>query len=332
MTFIDFFAGIGGFRMGMELAGHKCLGFCEFDKHAVMSYTAMHLCTDEQIEHLKTLPFEERQEEILKEEYKNDDWYADDVRRVYAGDIPKADCWCFGFPCQDISIANTTANHAGLQGNRSSLFYRVMYMVGQLQEEDKPTYLLIENVKNLLAVNGGWDFARLLSEMDGGGYDVEWNVLNSKHFGVAQNRERCFVVGHLRSSETRRVFPLVATSTGVLKSVQCDASGRGMNSQQDRFYETDGIMCCLPNARANTKCTVFIDGTPHILTAKERLRLQGFDDPRIDKAYLVNTPYELSRQAGNSVTVTVVQAIAEKMIRIWKEDHDAIQETETDSV
>lgn len=74
----------------------------------------------------------------------------------------KADCWCFGFPCQDISVAG---KQAGFQGNRSSLFFRVMYLVGQLKEEDKPTFLFIENVKNLLSVNGGWDFARLLIEM-----------------------------------------------------------------------------------------------------------------------------------------------------------------------
>lgn len=99
MKFLDFFAGIGGFRRGMELAGHECVGFCEFDKFAVASYTSMHLLTEKQREHLSTLPEKQRQKEILKEEYRNGEWYADDIRRVYAEDIPKADCWCFGFPC-----------------------------------------------------------------------------------------------------------------------------------------------------------------------------------------------------------------------------------------
>lgn len=166
MTFIDWFAGVGGFRRGMELAGHKCVGFCEFDKYAVASYTAMHLITEKQREYLQSLPLKKRQKEILKDEYKNGEWFAADVRRVCADDIPKAECWCFGFPCQDISIAG---KQAGFQGNRSSLFFRIMYLIGQLREEDKPAYLLIENVKNLLSVNGGWDFARLLIEMDRGG-------------------------------------------------------------------------------------------------------------------------------------------------------------------
>ena len=166
MTFLDFFAGVGGFRRGMELAGHKCVGFCEFDRFAVASYTSMHLVTDEQREYLATLDLKKRQKEILKEEYRNGEWYASDIRTVDARSLPRADCWCFGFPCQDISVAG---KQTGFQGNRSSLFFRVMYLLGQQSEEEKPTYLFIENVKNLLSVNGGWDFARLLTEMDRGG-------------------------------------------------------------------------------------------------------------------------------------------------------------------
>lgn len=208
MQFIDFFAGIGGFRKGMELAGHKCVGFCEFDKFATASYISMHLLTQKQRESLEKVPLKKRQKEILKEEYRNGEWYANDIRRVYARDIPRADCWCFGFPCQDISVAG---KQIGFQGNRSSLFFRVMYLIGQLEEENKPTYLFIENVKNLLSVNGGWDFARLLVEMDRKGYDAEWQVLNSKDFGVPQNRERCFIIGHLRGRSTAKVFPVEGT-------------------------------------------------------------------------------------------------------------------------
>lgn len=208
MQFIDFFAGIGGFRKGMELAGHKCVGFCEFDKFATASYISMHLLTQKQRESLEKVPLKKRQKEILKEEYRNGEWYANDIRRVYARDIPRADCWCFGFPCQDISVAG---KQIGFQGNRSSLFFRVMYLIGQLEEENKPTYLFVENVKNLLSVNGVWDFARLLVEMDREGYDAEWQVLNSKDFGVPQNRERCFIIGHLRGRSTAKVFPVEGT-------------------------------------------------------------------------------------------------------------------------
>ena len=181
MRFIDWFAGIGGFRRGMELAGHKCVGFCEFDKYAVASYTSMHLLTDEQREYLATLDLRKRQKEILKEEYRNGEWYADDIRRVFAGDIPRADCWCFGFPCQDISVAG---KQRGIQANRSGLFFRVMYLIGQLSEEEKPEWLFIENVKNLLSVNAGWDFARLLSALDEGG-----GTMRNGKFSTLKNSE-----------------------------------------------------------------------------------------------------------------------------------------------
>lgn len=238
MKFIDFFAGIGGFRRGMELAGHECVGFCEFDKFATASYTSMHLLTEEQRKALKDIPIKKRQKEILKEEYRNGEWYANDIRRVYAGDIPKADCWCFGFPCQDISVAG---KQAGFQGNRSSLFFRVMYLIGQLKEEDKPTYLFIENVKNLLSVNGGWDFARLLIEMEQWGYDAEWQVLNSKDFGVPQNRERCFIIGHLRGRSTSKVFPIEGTDEKNSVSLNLFGCLNGRNSQRDRVYSDDGL-------------------------------------------------------------------------------------------
>lgn len=89
VKFIDWFAGIGGFRRGMELAGHECVGFCEFDKFATASYISMHLLTDEQRKRLDELPQKKRQKEILNDEYRNGEWYANDVRRVCADDIPK---------------------------------------------------------------------------------------------------------------------------------------------------------------------------------------------------------------------------------------------------
>lgn len=243
MKFIDFFAGIGGFRRGMELVGHECVGFCEFDKFATASYISMHLLTEEQRKALEDIPIKKRQKEILKEEYRNGEWYANDIRRVYAGDIPKADCWCFGFPCQDISVAG---KQAGFQGNRSSLFFRVMYLVGQLKEEDKPTYLFIENVKNLLSVNGGWDFARLLIEMEQWGYDAEWQVLNSKDFGVPQNRERCFIIGHLRGRSASKVFPIEGTDGKNSVQIIGHKDGYRRNTQ---VFDQNGITETLDTAQ-----------------------------------------------------------------------------------
>lgn len=204
MKFIDFFSGVGGFRRGMELAGHECVGFCEFDKFAVAGYTAMHLMTEQEREYISTLPKNKRVAEAGKEEYRHGEWYANDIRRIFAEDIPKTDCWCFGFPCQDISV---TGKQLGFNGARSSLFFRVMRLVQDLEEKDRPTYLFIENVKNLLSVNGGTDFLKLLLALDECGYDAEWQIINSADY-VPQNRERVFIIGHLRGRSTAKVFPI----------------------------------------------------------------------------------------------------------------------------
>lgn len=227
MKFIDMFAGIGGFRRGMELAGHECVGFVEFDKYATASYTSMHLITPEQREFLKTLDLRKRREEILKDEYRNGEWYVPDIREVTGNSIPKSDCWCFGAPCQDFSVAG---KRAGLEGDRSSLIREVFRILGEIREEDRPEWLIYENVKGMLSSNRGFDFLAILTEMDFWGYDIEWCVLNSKHFGVPQNRERVFTLGHLRSRGRRKVFPVGGTTKE--DSVEIKVIGK-VNSSQD---------------------------------------------------------------------------------------------------
>lgn len=183
MQFVDFFAGIGGIRLGLEQAGHKCVGFCEFDKYARTAYKAMYDTEGE--------------------------WENHDVRTVKPYDVPTADLWCFGFPCQDISVAG---KQKGLQeGERSGLFYEIMRLLAGRRQEDRPRWLLVENVKNLLSIGNGFDFARLLCEVGGHGYSLQWDTLNSKDYGVPQNRERVFIVGYLGDIRGREVFPLQRT-------------------------------------------------------------------------------------------------------------------------
>lgn len=207
MRFIDFFAGIGGFRKGLEDAGHKCIGFCEFDKFAVASYTSMHLITDSQREELKKMTLRKRQKEILKEEYRNGEWYADDIRRVDAGSLPKAECWTFGAPCQDFSISG---KRQGLKGDRSSLVREIFRLLEEQEEQNRPEWLIYENVKGMLSSNKGLDYLSILSEMDRLGYDIEWQNINSKWF-VPQNRERIYTIGHLRRYGRKKVFPIQGT-------------------------------------------------------------------------------------------------------------------------
>lgn len=207
MRFIDFFAGVGGFRSGLELAGHKCVGFCEWDKYATASYTSMHLITDKQREYLSTLTLKKRQKEILKDEYRNGEWYSNDIRNVDARCLPAADCWTFGAPCQDFSIAG---KRAGLDGDRSSLIREIFRLLEEQEEQDRPEWLIYENVKGMLSSNKGLDYLSILSEMDRLGYDIEWQNINSKWF-VPQNRERIYTIGHLRRFGRAKIFPVTGT-------------------------------------------------------------------------------------------------------------------------
>jgi len=134
--------------------------------------------------------------------------------------------------CQDISVAGKQGGFTN--GKRSSLFFKVTGLIRELKEEDKPSYLFIENVKNLLSINKGWDFAKLQIELDEIGYDVEWDVLDSAEV-VPQHRERIFIVGHLRGRSTRKVFPIsrqggeTSKEHEVIKVGNTNPSGHGMN-------------------------------------------------------------------------------------------------------
>lgn len=205
MRFIDMFAGIGGFHLGMEQAGHTCVGWIEWDKFARQSYQAIH-----DVEGI---------------------WNASDIRTVRASELPRADCWCFGFPCQDISVAGKQKGFTA--GKRSSLFFTVTGLIRDLEEENRPSYLLIENVKNLLSINRGFDFLKLQIELDEIGYDVEWDVIDSAEV-VPQHRERIFIVGHLRGRRTQQVFPIVQNDREVNR--RADAT----NTLTTRYGEAQG--------------------------------------------------------------------------------------------
>ena len=191
MKFIDMFAGIGGFRSGLEKAGHECAGYIEWDKYARKSYQAIYNTEGE--------------------------FTAHDIREVKGIELPDVDLWTFGSPCQDISIAG---KQKGLvKGERSSMFFEVIRLLKERigGEKKVPAYLIMENVKALLSSNCGRDFARVLIEMDKVGYDAEWCVFDSAEV-VPQHRERVYIVGHLRGAGTREVFPITRKSSETSKT------------------------------------------------------------------------------------------------------------------
>ncbi|EAF4467792.1 DNA (cytosine-5-)-methyltransferase [Listeria monocytogenes] len=177
-TFVDLFAGVGGFRLGMEAAGHKCVGFVEIDKYARTSYTAIHQTEGEFEGHDITS-------------------ISDDVIRS----IGRVDIIAGGFPCQAFSIAG---KRRGFEDTRGTLFFEIMRWATVL----KPETLFLENVPGLLSHDEGITFETILRKMDEAGYDAEWDCLNACHFGVSQSRERIFLVGHSRKGRRRKVFPI----------------------------------------------------------------------------------------------------------------------------
>ena len=209
LTFLDFFSGVGGFRHGLELAGMKCIGFCEKDKFARKSYEAMYDTKGE--------------------------WFHDDITTIDPTRLPKADLWCAGSPCQNVSIAG---KRAGLYGERSGLFFTFVELIKSQKEEDKPEWVLLENVKGLLSSGGGRDYLDYLSILDESGYDLEWQVFNSKDYGVPQNRERIYTLGHLRRKGRRQVLPISRESSSHLKQLV-----GGMQSY--RVYDPSGIATTL---------------------------------------------------------------------------------------
>ena len=385
MKFIDLFAGIGGFRLGMESAGHECVGFCEIDKFARESYKAIHNTEGEVEMHDITT-------------------VSDEFVRGF-GNI---DIICGGFPCQAFSIAG---KRRGFEDTRGTLFFEIARFASIL----RPRYLFLENVVGLLTHDGGATFATILGAMDELGYNVEWQVFNSKNFGVPQNRERVFIVGHLRGTGTKPIFPfgssvsehnsepkinilgntknpdgtgfgtrsLVYDSNGVVGALTAtDYKGAKQvaihldneikvagklpmsHDQNSRVYDPNGLAPTLstmqgggqepkirvkeatakgyseaevgdsinlshPNSKtrrgrvekklANTLLTgetqaVVAPGFKiRKLTPRECWRLQGFPDWAFDKASKVNSNSQLYKQAGNSVTVPVIAAIANKL-------------------
>jgi DNA (cytosine-5)-methyltransferase 1 len=319
MRFLDFFSGIGGFRLGMEMAEHKCLGHCEIDKFADKSYRAMH-------------------------DVKEDEWYADDVRRVRADELPDADCWCGGFPCQAFSIAG---KRAGFEDMRGTLIFEIF----RLAAERKPKVLFLENVAGLLNHDGGRTFATILTGLWELGYDVQWQVLNSKDFGVPQNRERVFIVGYIRGTSIGKVFPITkndrqtndiqrqqsvancltaryegaqATGTYVIEceqhaQIKCIGNimpnGNKNNSVPGRVYDISGLSPCLRTPTGgNVMPLALTNKRIRRLTPKECFRLQGFPDEYFERAAKVNSDSQLYKQAGNSVTVNVIYEIAKRLV------------------
>ena len=230
MRYLDLFTGIGGFTYGIQQALHhlrpnelensnrpeklhdienelqqwKCVGYSEIDKYATQVYS-------------KHYP-----------EHKN---YGD-ITKIIATELPDFDILVGGFPCQAFSIAG---KRRGFDDTRGTLFFDI----ARILKEKRPRNFILENVKGLLSHDNGNTFKTIISTLAELGYCVEWQVLNSKNFGVPQNRERVFIIGHLGGIPERKIFPITESSG---KNLEVYTRGA---SQGYRVYDVDGISTTL---------------------------------------------------------------------------------------
>ena len=179
LTFMDFFSGIGGFRIGLERAGFECVGYCDNDEYANKLYRN-YFNTE-------------------KEHFFND------ITTINTSELPDFDIFCGGFPCQSFSIAG---KRRGFEDTRGTMFFEVT----RILRDKNPKYFILENVKGLLNHDGGRTFQTILKILSDLGYQTQWQLLNSKFFGVPQNRERVYIVGCYGKECTGKIFPISGTN------------------------------------------------------------------------------------------------------------------------
>ena len=307
--FIDLFAGIGGIRLGFESQGGKCVFSSEWDRYAQDTYEAN---------------FEERPD--------------GDITTINPADIPNHDILLGGFPCQAFSICG---EQKGFADTRGTLFFNIE----QILKIKKPYAFMLENVKNLKSHDQGKTFKTILEHLENLGYFVHHTVLNSLDFGVPQKRERTIIVGFKENISFKFPEPLgiIPRLEDILENDE-DIDPRHFVSEKIKIkrmakvkpnYPTPSIWhenksgnisalkysCAL---RAGASYNYLVVNGIRRPTPRELLRLQGFPD-----TFKIVVPYtQLRKQAGNSVSVPVISAVATQMIYSLKNKEPAMPKLE----
>lgn len=244
IRYFSMFTGVGGFELGLEDKG-ECVGFSEIDKY----------CS-----------------ELLSKRFPRITNFGD-ATKINPRELPDFDMLCGGFPCQAFSIAG---KRRGFNDTRGTLFFEIARII----EVKRPKIIFLENVKGLLNHNKGETFSIIIQTLSELGYDVQWMVLNSKFFGVPQNRERVFIIGSLRGESKPEILPFREINSNnneksgqqisstitktysngwgggrtlIQKYIQYDPHNRGNHSQGFRIYNPEHIGPTLSNGCCNLK-------------------------------------------------------------------------------
>lgn len=331
------FSGIGGFELGIQNA-------FEASKE-----TGQTTATVRHKSNYSTKPTQERGQSATCIGYSEIDKYADqiyqkhfggrnygDATKINARELPDFELLVGGFPCQAFSVAG---KRGGFNDTRGTLFFDI----ARILKEKRPRNLVLENVKGLLSHDQGKTFQTILGVLADLGYFVEWQVLNSKDFGVPQNRERVFIVGHFGGEPRRKVFPIFGTDgedivqlnqpkhsndrvysdTGVSPTLNTMQGGRrqpfvmkkidrATQTFEIKDTETAGALTSTMWKGINALGRTGVKELPRIrrLTPLECERLQDFPDGWTEG--LSDT--QRYKTLGNAVTVNVVQAVITKLL------------------
>ena len=320
MNLLDLFSGIGGFHLGLEKAGFK------FDK-------------------VFNSDIDKYANAVYKYNFK-ESVNVGSVTDVRGSDFPKINAITFGSPCQDFSIAGS---RSGLEGDRSSLVSEAIRLIN----ECRPDFFIWENVKGTFSSNNGEDFWAIIQAFTNiGGYRLEWQLLNTSWF-LPQNRERIYLVGCLGKGSGQKIFPigkngkgnnevkLSAKQTNQQRKALQNSNSRGgcsvfrgqstyvkVHTTQPRsgnpekggtgpLSRNDGNTYCLDTGNSQA---VELNHKIRRLTPIECCRLQGFPEDWNEKGIIDGEIVEISdtqryKQCGNAVTVDVVQAVAERILK-----------------
>src|SRR5574343_315988 len=314
MKYFSTFSGIGGFELGIQLAYENnrkllqiqtakdlpeilpdteerqkritCVGFSEIDKYATAIYQ----------KHFPT--------------HKN---YGN-ITTINAEELPDFDLLVGGFPCQAFSIAG---KRKGFDDTRGTLFFDL----ARILRAKQPRLFLFENVKGLLSHDNGQTFRTIIATLDELGYDCQWQVLNSKNHGVPQNRERVFIVGHLRGTPRPQVFPFRSTTETTLGDCEISNTSKrefGFRKTSPTLLSRDYkdpklVQLNNPTTMQGGNRQPFIKEEMKIrrLTPIECERLQGFPDGWTQGI----SDTQRYKCCGNAVTVNVIRDIAERLLK-----------------
>lgn len=299
--FIDLFAGIGGIRLGFESVGGECVFSSEWNAAACQTYKAN---------------FGEQP--------------AGDITKIEAKDIPDFDILLGGFPCQPFSIIGDKEgfNHE----TQGTLFFEIE----RILKEKRPPAFMLENVRNFVAHDKGRTLKVVVEHLEALGYKVHWKVLNALDFGVPQRRQRIIIVGFLGDVDFAFPEPIPVEERLTLSDILEENVDERYyvrkeirNSRLERLRDKDypkpyisheniaGSITPHPYSsalRAGASANYILVNDERRPTERELLRLQGFpDDFKVVVSYT-----QLRQQAGNSVAVPVIKAVAKQMISALK--------------